>query len=292
MGKSNFKRIGTFADFCKSKQKQSIKESNQVAIDVPFWDDAIKSIISDLRELSCSNPIDWDNLVKNIKVKFSILDIFNKDISMNDELVITHIKDILYFRYGDSFLEGDTGGMSYSTAEMGAKSLVISQLAEKILDEVKIEAGILQEPTPEDTKPVASVCLDNYYCYDDDYCGERRCAGFGNFAAMLKESVNKISLEHDEKALDYCLNKLEKDCGGLKLDDILKKVEKEEFPSLDEYLSSIVGEYLNTATFELNGDKLKDSGVDRNVLKPAKKLFSHIIVEKLIERITKENKVK
>jgi len=289
MGKSNFKRIATFADYCKTKQSKHIKENSQVAIDVPFWDDAISTTLDSLKDLCGGGSIDWKTLIDRVKEKFSILDIFDKTLCSDESMLVAHIKDVLYFRYGDSFLEGDTGA-TYTTAEIGAKSLVLSQIADAIISKVLVEAGIVKEPEPENTKPVASVSLDTYFGYD--YCGERRCAGFGNFAAMLKESVNKISLEHDEKALDFCLSKLEKTCGGLKLDDILKVVEKEEFPSLDEYLSSIVAEYLNTATFELNGDKLKDCGVDRNVLKPAKKLFSHIIVEKLIERITKENKVK
>ena len=41
MGKINFKQIGTFEEFCKAKQKQLIKESNEVAIDVPFYNEAV-----------------------------------------------------------------------------------------------------------------------------------------------------------------------------------------------------------------------------------------------------------
>jgi len=294
MGTINSKRIGAFADFCKQKKhSKTINENSQVAIDVPFWDDAINTVLDDLRTVyGGGNPINWDNLVKNIKIKFGVLDIFDKDIYNQEEYIVANIKDILYFRYGDSILEGDTG-VTYSTAEMGAKSLVLSQLANAILDKVRIEAGIVPEPKPEDTKPVASVCLDNYYCYeDDDFCGERHCAGFGVFTSMLKESVNKICLEHDEKALDYCLKEIERVCGSLKLDDILSFLKKEEFSTLGDYVSSVVAEYLNDAKIELDGVILKNTGDDKNVLKQAKKLFANTIIEKVMDRITKENLLK
>ena len=46
MGKYNTsKQIGTFAEFCKSKQKKSIKENSEVSIEVPFWDAAIQLLL-------------------------------------------------------------------------------------------------------------------------------------------------------------------------------------------------------------------------------------------------------
>ena len=48
MGKINFKPIGTFEEFCQAKEKQLIKESNEVAIDVPFYNEAVASVITEL----------------------------------------------------------------------------------------------------------------------------------------------------------------------------------------------------------------------------------------------------
>ena len=50
MGKYNTsKQIGTFAEFCKSKQKKSIKENSEVSIEVPFWDAAIQLLLDKTR---------------------------------------------------------------------------------------------------------------------------------------------------------------------------------------------------------------------------------------------------
>lgn len=292
MDKKNYKQIATFKDYCTNKKKKPIKENNEVAIDVPFWDDAVCVALNNLRELSASAPIEWEPLVQAIKDKFNLLGIFDKDLfNNNDALITAEVKDVLYFHFGkEAFLIGDTGtGFS---SENGAKSLVLSQLAEKVLEQVKIESGIFQQPEPEESEPQVKVSLETYYDQDEeDYFEERKVAGFDSFSSMLKESVEKITLQHDEKALDYRLNKLEKDCGSLKMYDIIKVVEKEEFPDLETYLTCIVQKYLDNSKFEINGDKLKDKDEDRHVAKQAKKLFSHLVVQKLIAKIYEENPV-
>ena len=79
-------------------------------------------------------------------------------------------------------------------------------------------------------------------------------AGFGDFSNLLKEDVDRLTLKHDEKALEFCLDKLEKEAGSLKYDAILKLVKKE----------------------------------GKLVLKQAKKLFAHQIAKEILEDIKKE----
>lgn len=284
------KQIGTFAKFYKNRpgHKQPIKENNEVAIDVPFYQDAIDSIVDELQMIA-GNPIDWTLLTDYIKKKFLVID---RDVQGGDDsLVIAHVRDLLFQRYGDTFLGGDAGCLTGSTAEMGAKALVMSQLASEILHRVRIEAGLNPPPVPEpDPKPLSTVSLDTGDYYDDLPFEHHHVAGFQDFTEVLKESVNKISLQDDGKALDYCLNKIDSAAGSTKLDDILKVAKKEGFQDIRGYLSSIVEGYLKTTTIELNGKSLKERGDEKPLLKVAKKLYAHEITQKIMETIKKETK--
>ena len=282
-------KIGTFDQFCKAqKKKQLLKEQNEIAIDVPFYQDAIESILGDLRYVGGGEPIDWNTLIDYIKVKYLIID---REVSgSGEDLIIAHVRDLLFQRYGDTILGGDCGCLTGDTAAIGAKTLVISQLASDILHKVRVEAGLEPEPEPEpDPKPLSTVSLDYDCGYDDDcYYGERRVAGFSDYSNLLKEDVDRLTLQHDEKALGFCLDKLEKEANSLNYDDILKVVEKEG-TGLVSYLTGIADEYLGTATIELNGQKLKKENRDEKiVLKQAKKLFAHQIAKEILDVIKKE----
>lgn len=292
MGKINFKQIGSFDDFCKSRKTKLIKENSAVEINVPFWDDAVQFALNDLRCLAGGEtPLDWGFLVDKIKQKFALLNIFDKGLFTDDSYIIAHVKDILYQNYAaDGFLSGDTGnGESHSTEELGAKALILSKLADTVLQKVRIEAGLDKEPEPEVPKPVATVSLETGCC-DDDYLQYEHhgVAGFNDFTNIVKESVDKLTYQDDGKGLDHCLNKIESDAGSLKLDDILKVMKKEEYKDLNGYLLDIANEYIKTVKIELNGRRLNNSGEEKVVLKTAKKLYAHEIVKDLLEMIKKE----
>ena len=281
-------RLGTFDQFCKAqKKKQLLKEQNEIAIDVPFYQDAIESTLGDLRYIGGGDPIDWNTLIDYIKVKYLIID--REVPGSGEDLIIAHVRDLLFQRYGDTILGGDCGCLTGDTAAIGAKTLVISQLASDILHKVRVEAGLEPEPEPEpNPKPLSKVSLDYDCGYDDDcYYGERRVVGYSDYSNLLKESIDRLTVQHDEKALVYCLDKLEKSAGSLKLDDIQKVVDKED-TTLVGYLTSIANEYLDSAKIELNGRKLKADGDEKIVFKHAKKLFAHEIAKELIEMIQKE----
>ena len=281
MGKYNTsKQIGTFADFCKSKQKKSINENSEVSIEVPFWDDAIQLLLDKIHVIA-GEPISWDRLVTYVKNKFIIT---GRDlIDDEDRLVIAYIIDALFQEYGESWVDGDTLYTS-STADLGSKALVLSTLAEEILHQVRLETGQEPQPEPEPTRTVSRVYLTDPYEFDD-YCGEGRVAGFGTFSKLLKESVNKITTQDDGNTLDYVLNKIKKDAGSLKLDDILKVVQEEEYKDLDDYITSIADEHMEDFKIALNGKEL----VDKNVLKVARKMFAYQVVRDVLDKISKEN---
>ena len=281
MGKYNpSKQIGTFAEFCKSKQKKSIKENSEVSIEVPFWDSAIQLLLDRIHGIA-GEPISWEKLVNYVKNKFIITgrDLIEDD----DKLVLAHISDALFQEYGESWLDGDVL-YNYSTAELGGKALVLSTLADEIFHQIKQEAGQEPQPEPEPTRTVSKVYLTDPYDFDDD-CGEARVAGFDRFSKLLKESVDRITTQDDGNTLDYVLNKIEKDAGSLKLDDIHNVIQEDEYKSITDYVTSIAEEHMEDFKIALNGKEL----VDKNVLKEARKLFAHQIAKDVLEMISKEN---
>ena len=281
MGKYNTsKQIGTFAEFCKSKQKKTINENSEVSIEVPFWDNAIQFLLDKIHGIA-GEPISWERLINYVKNKFIIT---GRDlIDDEDRLVIAYIIDALFQEYGGVWADGDTLYTS-TTADLGSKALVLSTLAEEILHLVKQESNQELLPEPEPTKTVSRVYLTDPYDFDD-YCGEGRVAGFGTFSKLLKESVNKITTQDDGNTLDYVLNKIKKDAGSLKLDDILKVVQEEEYKDLDDYITSIAEEHMEDFKIALNGKEL----VDKNVLKVARKMFAYQVVRDVLDKISKEN---
>ena len=281
MGKySTSKQIGTFAEFCKTKQKKSIKENSEVSIEVPFWDSAIQLLLDKTHGIA-GEPISWEKLINYVKNKFIIT---GRDlIDDEDKLVLEYISDALFQEYGESWLDGDVL-YNYSTAELGGKALVLSTLAEEILHQIKQEAGQEPQPEPEPTRTVSKVYLTDPYDFDDD-CGEARVAGFDRFSKLLKESVDRITTQDDGNTLDYVLNKIEKDAGSLKLDHIHNVIQEDEYKSITDYVTSIAEEHMQDFKIKLNGADM----VDKNVLKEARKLFAHQIAKDVLEMISKEN---
>ena len=281
MGKYNTsKQIGTFAEFCKTKQKKSIKENSEVSIEVPFWDDAIQLLLGKIHGIA-GEPISWEKLVNYVNNKFIII---GRDlIDDEDKLVFAYISDALFQEYGESWLDGDVL-YNYSTAELGGKALVLSTLAEEILHQVRLETGQEPQPEPEPTRTVSKVYLTDPYDFDD-YCGEARVAGFDRFSQLLKESFDRITTQDDGNTLDYVLNKIEKDAGSLKLDDIHNVIQEDEYKSITDYVTSIAEEHMQDFKIKLNGSDM----VDKNVLKEARKLFVHQIAKDVLEMISKEN---
>ena len=287
MGKSNYKfqRIVPMEDFCKAKNKKQIKENNEVAIDVPFWNEAVSAdgpIFNDLHSVA-GNPINWDGLIKFIEAKNKVID--RKDVVGDEGLVISHLRDLLFQYFGGSFLNGEIGCLTIDSAEIGAKSLVISQLASELLHRIRVEAGLDKEPEPATKpEPVAKVSLD--YGYDDGLSLESKrttnVEGYKKFCSKLNESVRDLKLEIEEKCLDYCLTKIEKDCGSVKYDDIVKVV-KDEKTSLVDYIKGFAEDYFSKEDITINGRKIEKD----HILKQARQLFVEQTIDEVIGIISK-----
>lgn len=298
MGKTKTKsqRISTFSDYYKSKKRKSIKENSSVAIEVPFWDDAVQYALDNLRLLGCNGDYyDWNTMVQRIKLKFSLLNIFDKEFFTDDSFVIAHVKDIVYHNYcADGYLSGDTGGAdNYDAEELGAKAFVISKLADTVLKKAREEFGLETEPEPEEPQTVATVSLESGESGwgEEDFSAyeQRQVAGFERFSKFLKEGVNTLTCQDDGRALDYVLDQVKKKAGSLKLEDIQKVLDKQK-TTLKDYLTKIARDYLSGERIKLNGEVLSDCEDKKNVLKVARKLFAHQIAEKAMGKISKENK--
>lgn len=181
MGKKK-RQIGSFSEYCEKRKLEKIKESNHVAIEVPFWDEAIDSTMSCLKS---NGILSYKDLVDYVKKKFVILDREETD---ETTMIKAHISDLLFQQYGDTFLTGDTdGGTSYDLEATSAKALVISQLADAIYRKVLKETGQVVVEEPEDPKTVATVSLDLCPFDYEEYLGEMRVAGFEKFVKMKKK---------------------------------------------------------------------------------------------------------
>ena len=146
MGKINLKHIGKFEDFCKSRKTRRIKEANELSIDVPFWQDAIDAVLQDIRQIS-GDPIDWSLLLSNLKVKFLVI---GRDLPTGEDIVLAHIRDILFQRFGDTILGGDIGCLTYDAGEMGAFLGVLKgseyRLSGLVDDAIAFEIGGILRP--------------------------------------------------------------------------------------------------------------------------------------------------
>ena len=161
-------------------------------------------------------------------------------------------------------------------------------MADAVLQQVKEESGIVIEPEPEEPTTVAAVSLEAGWGEEDYSAFEQRSVkGFNDFAGRLKENVDRIRVQDKGKGLDFCLNKIEKAAGSIKLDDILKVVEKKN-TTLKDYLSSLVDEYMKTAGIGLNESIMPNNGGQRHISTQAKIMYSHEIVRKLMEMIKQE----
>lgn len=297
------KHIGSFEDFCSQSKKKQIKESSEVvAIDVPFYNEAIDRVLTVIRTtLGMGDTISWPSLVDYIKVKNLITD--RQPEPDNDSMVLAYIRDLLFQYYGDTVIGGDIGCLTCDSAAVGAKTLIFSQLSSEILHRIREEAGLEIKPEAEDQKPVAKVSLDTYYddIYDDNTCYEhkhiakqrpRNIAGYEGFTKTINESVAKISVQHDKSALNYVLDKVETAAGSLNLEDIIEVIKGED-TTISKYVDALAYDYVKkNVDIELDGDKLKDDDDHKRILRQARKLFANKITSEALGIITKENRSK
>lgn len=292
MKKLSLKRIGSFNEFCEAKKL--IKEGKEVvSIDVPFYNEAIEMVLGEIHG-SVGDPIVWGELINYLKKKN---DMIGRNEEIEEEMVIAHIRDILFRHYGSSFIMSGISSQTSQEAETSAKALIFSQLAGEILSRIKIECGVQKEVVPEsESEPVATISLADAGEVVDDFYFENIkttkrysvVSNYEDYTKAVNESVAKISCDNDKTAVEHVLNELERKAGSLNIDDVLRVAEEEKC-SLTDYINNLAHAYiLKNVNVELDGETLNNKGDQKLILKNARMIVAHKIASEILPRITKD----
>ena len=296
MDNIHYRKIDSFQDYC---QKRTINEGNaNIKVEIDWWDEAIEVVMNELHKVAGS-PIGWDSLLDYCRAKWLVL---GREITFFvNELVLAHIRDLIFQYYGESLFCGeDLSDSSHKNASLGTKILVVSQLGNTILHQVKVEAGIEVEPEKPDEYPntVASVSLEGEDYPEEDFPFERRVIGLVDFSKALNETYCHLQFDHYNTVIDKCLKDLEpaQEKGTLVYGKVLKKAQEEIDESddsmcIDKYLAKLAQKHMEKEQITVGDVNLADMG-DMNytkskVLKSAKDLFIFNMVEDLKGRISR-----
>ena len=297
MKKKTFKRLDTFREFCQGKQKTN--EETNIQVEIDWWDDAISIVMNQLRE-TAGNPIDWAVLLEYCRAKWMVL---GREIPIIvEELILEHIRELVFQNYGESLLHGEdlSTYSSQKNVSLGTKILVVAQLSDTILRQVKVEAGIISDSKSEESpRTVASVSLDSGNYEGDEVPFEKRkpiVIGFDDYAKAVNETFYHLQCDQFNSVLDKCLRDLEsaqKD-GVIDYDKVLKSAKKETHGKddkycIDTYLTNLVREHMKDVKITIDGVDVREVPRSKvNILKAAKNLFIYHIVKEIYGRMDNE----
>lgn len=284
--------IPTFNEFCEGKRRKRLyEEYANIKVEVDWWDDALTFIMDEIHRVA-GTPVIWKDLVNFCRSKFLVL---GRELPMfDDEVVLGHLRDLIFEHYGDSIFSGeDISSMaSRRSAALGTKILVVSQLGDTLLHNIKVEASLLIEPDEPEDEPetVASVCLDGSY-YDEEYIGEnkRHVYGVRKYRKLLNEAFCQLQFDHYNTIIDKCLKDLSpaQENGTLDIKLAVKIAKREvdgknDMELLDNYLRKLVKSHMKNEQIDVDGVDADDlGGNDALILKSAKNLFISKIVNDL-----------
>ena len=129
---SKSKRIDNFKQFLKDQHRIKLNEA-KIDIECCFWDDAQIEVMQDLRD-ECNGDLSWDTMVQFVKDKFSILG--RPDPGFDEARLLQHIKDLIFQHHWDSFYTSPLCDWGEGNIGVQAKGLVISELANTILEKL------------------------------------------------------------------------------------------------------------------------------------------------------------
>lgn len=124
-------KIGSFNEYCKEQRKIKLLKEN-INIEIDWWDECISKVMKCLKE-ETQNYFTWENIISYVKTKFSIL---GRDIpGYEDQMLLEHIKDLVFYFYGDSYCI--VKGISDDSIQIHSKGVVVQELANTILEKVR-----------------------------------------------------------------------------------------------------------------------------------------------------------
>ena len=130
-------RHPTFMEYCHKEKKINEENAANIKVEVEWWQDAVIRVLDELHSIA-GTPITWERLLDYCRARNLILG--REAPFFVDELVLALIRELIFQYYGSTFFDGqDLSGSSFKSAELGTKILVVSQLGDEILKQVKIE---------------------------------------------------------------------------------------------------------------------------------------------------------
>ena len=302
------KRVGTFKQFLKEQSVKKINEA-RVSLEIEWWDECIVEVMQDLAD-ECNGFLDYETLVNYIKGKFQILG--RPDPGYDEGFLLQHIKDLIFQLHGDSFV---CDGMCNwgDTSETQAKGLVVSELAKVILDKVLETKKTSDDPNPGETRvsltdkqprtlvPMTEPVSDEEEDYMDDlpFESKRPVKKFNEYSKYLNETVGvgMIETSCQEKCIQYCLDRIQKEVGSYNADEIFSVASQAVDPKVKArivllYVKQMVIDYLSSekaqlAVVNVNGNKGKD--IPKEVLEQGLDKLYHDIADEVLVKIAEIN---
>ena len=302
------KRIGTFKQFLKEQSVKKINEA-RVSLEIDWWDSCIVEVMQIMKD-ECAGTLDYETLVNYIKGKFQILG--RPDPGYDEGFLLQHIKDLIFQLHGDSFV--CDGMCSWGdTSEIQAKGLVVSELAKVILDKVLETIKTSDDPTPGETRvsltdkqprtlvPMTEPVSDEEENDMDDLPFEshkvRPVKGFNDYTKYLNETVGIIDMACQDKCIQYCLDRIQKEVGSYNADEIFNVAGQAADPKVKArvvllYVKAMVIDYLlgekaQLAVVNTNGKKGKD--IPKEVLEQGLDVLYHDIADEVLVKIVEIN---
>ena len=300
------KKIGTFKEFLKEQSVKKINEA-RVSLEVDWWDSCIVEVMQLMKD-ECAGTLDYETLVNYVKGKFQILG--RPDPGYDEGFLLQHIKDLIFQLHGDSFV---CDGMCNwgDTSETQAKGLVVSELAKVILDKVMETIKTSDDPNPGETRvsltdkqprtlvPMTEPVSDEEEDYMDDlpFESKRPVKGFNDYTKSLNETVGIIEISCQDKCINYCLDRIQKEVGSYNADEIFNVAGQAADPKVKArvvllYVKAMVIDYLSgekaqLAVVNTNGKKGKD--IPKEVLEQGLDQLYQDIADEVLVKIVEIN---
>lgn len=309
MKKEKFRRLPTFREYCKVEKRLKESATSNIKVEVDWWQDCICTVLNQLRSVSSAEEgiIDWGLLVDYCRARLLVL---GRDLpSYIEDIVLSTIKDLVLQNYGSALFSSDNITNSFKEAELGTRILVVSQISDEILHQVKVEAGLEAEPEPqvEDPKTVASVSLDSeYYCEDELPFenktqlhnlnpNKNKVLGYKDYGDKVNETYCHLQMDHYNTVVEKCLKDLEpeQEAGVLDYDKLLKRAkkeieEKDDDKCLYKFIAQLARKHMKNEQVSIEGIDTTDITFEKiEVLKAAQNLFIYNIVQDIKGRIRK-----
>lgn len=302
------KRIGTFKQFLNEQSVKKINEA-RVSLEIEWWDECIVEVMQIMKD-ECNGFLDYETLVNYVKGKFQILG--RPDPGYDEGFLLQHIKDLIFQLHGDSFV--CDGMCSWGdTSEIQAKGLVVSELAKVILDKVLETKKTSDDSNPGETRvsltdkqprtlvPMTEPVSDEEEDYMDDlpFESKRPVKKFNEYSKYLNETVGvgMIETSCQEKCIQYCLDRIQKEVGSYNADEIFNVAGQAADPKVKArvvllYVKAMVIDYLSgekaqLAVVNTNGNKGKD--IPKEVLEQGLDKLYHDIADEVLVKIAEIN---